>query len=144
MRLLSPLLETVMRIKITATEEVFEGTPEQVLHHMHQTAEELKGQSFTEYLDGMIERLSIIKTYLNPPPEVRASESAYGQWMCKELMRLGRMVETDEPTTEEKKAEAAKQKAAAAKAKAEAAKAKAAAAKADKPSGDAPKAPPKD
>ena len=62
-----------------------------------------------------------VETYTTKKP----IDKAYAEWITEEFIKLGRMSETDEPTTEEQKAEAARKKAEAAKAKAEAAKAKA-------------------
>ena len=126
-----------MRIKVTSSKEVYDGTPESIWHQIHESSANVKHQSKRDYFDGVIVRLIDIKIYLDPPAAVRNDDKTYAEWMLDEFVRLGRVSETDEPTTIEQKAAAELKKAEAAKAKAEAAKAKAEAAKA-KAESDAP------
>jgi len=112
-----------MRIKVASSKEVYEGDSAlDIWRQIQQGSEFVRDQTLRDYFDGARLRLTDIKVYLEPPPAMRANDEAYAEWMLREFMRLGRMSETDEPTTAEKQAEAARKKAEADKAKAEAAK----------------------
>ena len=121
-----------MRIKI-ASNRVYEGTPEEILHRLHRTSTAYKNIGFRSYLEGFIERLRPIPVWLEPPESiVNGTDDAFADWLGSELMRVGRWSETTNPTEEEKevkakavaeaKKKAAEEKAAAAAAKAEAEK----------------------
>jgi len=103
-----------MRVKFLNSKEVYDGTPEAILRRIHRESPEVAKQSFTAYLDGVRQRLTDFKKYLKPPEAVRADEAAYAEWMVKELVRIKRLEETTEPTSDEQKAEAERKKAAAA------------------------------
>lgn len=121
-----------MRVKLTNSKEVYDGSAEEILRRIHRESAPVRHQSFTAYMDGVRERLRDFKKYLNPPEAVRARESAYAEWLAAELLRIGRWQETTEPTTDEQKAEAERKKAEAAAAAKAAPAAKAPAAPAAK------------
>ena len=63
-----------MRIKLPSG-KVWEGSPEELLHRLHESSEAYKAQPFMGYLEGFVERLRPVKVWIDPPDTVRASES---------------------------------------------------------------------
>ena len=108
-----------MRIKVVSSKEVYDAdTAENIWRQIHESSDFVKHQSLKDYYDGAIVRLQDIKIYLEPPEAARQSDKSYSEWMLRQFIELGRMCETDEPTTIEQKAEAERKKAEAAKARA--------------------------